>query len=43
VRPPSLVLGPGVLLLAAEHTSAVTQALDAAGASYDLLPVWREA
>lgn len=43
VRPPSLVLGPGVLLLAAEHTAAVTQALDAAGATYDLLPVWREA
>jgi hypothetical protein len=42
VHPPSLVLGPGVLLLAAEQTAAVTQALDAAGASYDLLPVWRE-
>jgi predicted nucleotidyltransferase len=43
VRPPSLVLGPGVLLLAAEQTAAVTHALDAAGATYDLLPVWREA
>jgi predicted nucleotidyltransferase len=43
VRPPSLVLGPGVLLLAAEQTAAVTHALDAVGAMYDLLPVWREA
>ena len=42
LRPPALTLGPGVLLLAAGQQQAVRAALDDAGASYDLWPIWRE-
>jgi predicted nucleotidyltransferase len=43
VRPPSLALAPGVVLVRAEQQQAVRDALDEAGATYDALPVWREA
>ena len=43
LRPPSLALGPGVILVPAGQQRAVRAALDDAGASYDLIAVWREA
>lgn len=43
VRPPGITLGPGALLVPGEQQSAVRDALDEAGATYDLIPVWREA
>jgi predicted nucleotidyltransferase len=43
IRPPALTLGPGALLVPADLQRAVRNALDEAGATYDLLPVWREA
>ena len=42
VRPPGLVLGHGALLLPPEQHRSVRDALDEAGATYDLLLVWRE-
>src|SRR5262249_594123 len=43
LRAPARVLGPGALLVPAGQQRAVRDALDEAGATYDLLPVWREA
>ena len=43
LHPPSLALGPGVILVPAGQQQAVRDALDDVGASYDLIPVWREA
>ena len=43
VRPPALTLGRGALLVPAGQQQAVREALDEAGATYDLIPVWREA
>jgi len=42
LRPPASALGPGALLLPAGQQEAVRAALDDAGASYDLVPIWRE-
>jgi predicted nucleotidyltransferase len=42
VRSPAVLLGPGALLIPVEQQRAVRNALDEAGAVYDLFPVWRE-
>jgi Nucleotidyltransferase domain len=42
LRAPAVVLGPGALLVPASQQQAVRDALDEAGATYDLFPVWRE-
>lgn len=42
LAPPAVALGRGVLLVPAAQQTAVRQALDEAGASYDIIPVWRE-
>ena len=39
--PASQVLGPGVLLLPAMHLASVRTVLDEAGASYDVIDIWR--
>ncbi|MBI2940835.1 MAG: nucleotidyltransferase domain-containing protein [Chloroflexi bacterium] len=39
---PALVLGPGAILVPGSQQQAVRAALDEAGATYDLIPVWRE-
>ena len=38
-----MVLGRGVLLVPAAQQTALRQALDEAGVSYDVIPLWREA
>lgn len=43
VQPPGLTLGRGALLVPVAQQESVTRALDEAGATYDALPVWREA
>lgn len=43
VRPPALALAPGALLVPVEQEEAVRAALDAVGATYDHISVWREA
>jgi hypothetical protein len=42
IRPPSIVVGRGALLVPGSQQQAVRNALDAVGASYDVIPVWRE-
>lgn len=42
IRPPGLNLARGAALVPAEQARAVQAALDEAGATYDILPVWRE-
>jgi len=41
VQPPGLTLGRGALLVPVAQQEQVTRALDEAGATYDVLPVWR--
>lgn len=41
--PQAMTLGRGVLLIPAAQETAVREALDEAGATYDMIPVWREA
>lgn len=41
VQPPGLTLGRGALLVPVVQQEQVTRALDEAGATYDVLPVWR--
>jgi predicted nucleotidyltransferase len=41
VRPPSIRLGRGALLLPAEQAQAVRKALEQIGVHYDVIPVWR--
>lgn len=41
VRPPALVLGRGALLVPADQHRPVLEALEVAGATYDIIPVWR--
>jgi predicted nucleotidyltransferase len=43
IRPPALALGRGALLVPGRLAGSVRDALDAAGASYDAIPVWRDA
>jgi predicted nucleotidyltransferase len=43
IRSPGLTLGPGALLVPADQQRAIRNALDEAGAMYDLIPIWREA
>lgn len=43
MQPPGQTLGRGALLVPVAQQGAVTRALDEAGATYDVLPVWREA
>jgi hypothetical protein len=43
IRLPGLNLARGAALVPAEQSRAVRDALDDAGATYDLIPVWREA
>lgn len=43
VQLPGLTLGRGVLLVPASQQEAVRAALDDAGATYDLIPIWRAA
>ncbi|MGH2352793.1 MAG: nucleotidyltransferase family protein [Chloroflexota bacterium] len=42
VRLPGITLAPGALLVPADQQQAVRDALDDVGATYDLIPVWRE-
>jgi len=42
VQPPGLTLGRGALLVPVAQQDKVTRALDEAGATYDVLPVWRK-
>lgn len=41
--PQAITLGRGVLLIPSMQQAVVQEALDDAGASYDIIPVWREA
>lgn len=41
--PQAMRLGRGVLLIPATQETAVREVLDEAGATYDMIPVWREA
>lgn len=41
VQPPGLTLGRGALLVPVAQQEKVTRTLDEAGATYDVLPVWR--
>ncbi|MCL5264667.1 MAG: nucleotidyltransferase domain-containing protein [Chloroflexi bacterium] len=41
--PRAVALGRGVVLIPATQEAAVREALDDAGATYDMFPVWREA
>jgi predicted nucleotidyltransferase len=43
IRPPALVVGRGAVLVPAELRQQVVEALDEAGALYDLIEVWRAA
>jgi hypothetical protein len=43
IRPPALMVGRGALLVPAEIRQQVIEALDEAGATYDLIEVWRAA
>ena len=42
IRPPALALGPGVVLVPGHLQQALRDALDDAGATYDLFPIWRD-
>jgi len=42
VQPPGLTLGRGALLVPVAQEEQVTRTLDELGATYDVLPVWRE-
>lgn len=42
IQPPALTLGRGALLVPGSNAVTVRDALDAAGASYDVIPVWRD-
>jgi len=42
IRPPAMTLGRGTLLVPGSQQQAIRDVLDAVGASYDVLPVWRE-
>jgi len=42
IHPPALTLGRGALLVPADQQQSVREALDDVGATYDLIPVWRE-
>ena len=41
VQPPGLFLGPGSVLILAQQEQQVTDVLDEAGATYEVVPVWR--
>jgi len=41
VQPPGIILGQGVVLVPAAQEQRVRDALDIAGATYDVIPVWR--
>ncbi|MGQ9677536.1 MAG: nucleotidyltransferase family protein [Chloroflexota bacterium] len=41
--PQAMTLGRGALLIPATRETVVREALDEAGATYDMIPVWREA
>ena len=43
IKLPGIDLARGAALVPAEQSRAIRDALDDAGASYDLIPVWREA
>lgn len=42
IRPPAITLGRGVLLVLGRQQQTVRDVLDAVGAIFDAIPVWRE-